>query len=52
METRDQHATSEAQRAEYASAMPEEETTDERGSTTARESAVASEDGYGPGGAG
>jgi molecular chaperone GrpE len=44
METRDQHATSEAQRAEHASAVPEEETTDERGSTTARESAVASED--------
>jgi molecular chaperone GrpE len=45
METRDQHAASEAQRAEYTSAMPEEETLDERGSTTARESADASENG-------
>jgi molecular chaperone GrpE len=45
METRDQHAASEAQRAEYASVMPEEETLDERDSTTARESAGASENG-------
>jgi len=45
METRDQRATSEAQHAEHASAMPEEETTDERGSTTAQESAAASENG-------
>ena len=48
METRDQHATSEAQRAEHASAVPEEETTNERGSTTARENAIASEDDMAP----
>src|SRR5438093_11882512 len=48
METRDQHATSEAQRAEHASAVPEEETTDERGSTTAQESAAASDNGMAP----
>ena len=45
MEIRDQHATSEAQRAEHAGAVPTEETTDERGSTTARESVAASENG-------
>jgi molecular chaperone GrpE len=48
METRDQHATSEAQGAEYASAVPEEETTDERGSTTAQESVAAAENGVAP----
>jgi molecular chaperone GrpE len=48
METRDQHVTSEAQHAEYAHAVPEEETTDERGSTTAQESAAASENGAAP----
>jgi len=41
METRDQHATSEAQGAEHDGAVPEEETTDERGSTTGGESAEA-----------
>jgi molecular chaperone GrpE len=44
METRDQRATSGAQHAEHAGAVPEEET-DERGSTTARESAAAPENG-------
>jgi molecular chaperone GrpE len=45
METRDQHATSEAPRAEYTDALPEEETTDERGSTTAPEDASVPGDG-------
>jgi molecular chaperone GrpE len=45
METRDQRPTSETQRAEHAGAVPEEETTGERGSTTARENAAASDDG-------
>jgi len=45
MEIRDQHATSEAQRAEPAGAVPKEETTDERGSTTARGSAATAENG-------
>jgi molecular chaperone GrpE len=43
METRDQHTTSEAQGAEFARAVPEEESTDERGSTPVSESAAASE---------
>ena len=43
METRDQHTTSEAQGAEFARVVPEEESTDERGSTTAPENAAASE---------
>jgi molecular chaperone GrpE len=43
METRDQHTTSEAQGAEFARAVPEEESTDERGSTPASESAATSE---------
>jgi len=45
METRDQHATFEAQGGEYASTIPEEETLDERESTTARKSGAASENG-------
>jgi molecular chaperone GrpE len=48
METRDQHATSEAQRAEHAGVVPKEETTDEGGSTTARESAATSGNGVAP----
>jgi molecular chaperone GrpE len=40
METRDQHATSEAQGAEFARPAPEEETTDKQGSTTVREDAA------------
>jgi molecular chaperone GrpE len=43
METRDQYTTSEAQGAEFAGAVPEEESTAERGSTPASESAAASE---------
>jgi molecular chaperone GrpE len=45
METRDQRTTSEAQRAEHAGKMPEEETTSEPGSTPAQETAVASGNG-------
>lgn len=45
METRDQRTTSEAQRAQHAGAMPEEDTTDEQGSTTAQESVAASGNG-------
>ena len=48
METRDQHATSEAQRAEHAGVVPNEETTGEPGSTTARESAATSGNGVAP----
>src|SRR5438309_464267 len=46
METRDQHATSEAQYAAHA--VPEEEATGERESTTAQESAAASDNGMTP----
>jgi molecular chaperone GrpE len=42
METRDQHATSEAQGAEFARAVPEEESTTARGGTPAPESAATS----------
>ena len=45
METRDQHTTSEAQGDEFARVMPEEESTGERGSTTAPESAASEHDG-------
>jgi molecular chaperone GrpE len=48
METRDQHATSEAQGAEFARAVSEEESTDERSSTTVPESAAASENDVAP----
>jgi molecular chaperone GrpE len=41
METRDQHTTSKSQHDEHVGTMPEEVTTDERGSTTAQESAAA-----------
>jgi molecular chaperone GrpE len=48
METRDQHAMSEAQGAEFARAVSEEESTDERSSTTVPESAAASENDVAP----
>jgi molecular chaperone GrpE len=48
METRDQHATSEAQGAEFARAVSEEESTDEHSSTTVPESAAASENDVAP----
>ena len=48
METRDQHTTSQSQHDGHVGAMPEEKTTDERGSTTARESGAVSENGAAP----
>jgi molecular chaperone GrpE len=48
MDTRDQHTTSEAQGAGFARAVSEEESTDERSSTTGPESAAASENDAAP----
>lgn len=48
METRDQHATSEAQGAEFARAVPEEETPAEQDSPTGPESITMSENGATP----
>jgi len=48
METRDQHATSEAQEVEFARAGSEEKNTEERGSTTVPESTDASEHNVAP----
>jgi molecular chaperone GrpE len=45
METRDQHTTSQAHYDEHGGPMPEEVTTDKRDSTTAQESATASDNG-------
>jgi len=45
METRDQHATSQAQHDGHGGPTPEEVTTDKRESTTAQESATASDNG-------